>query len=421
MIERIESLPFAADAEAAVLCCIIENPVRFVPRVWEAQIEAGFFHHPVSLALWGVISDRMRVEQPLDPVSLSETIRDKRPPGITISEFSALLLTEFDESSWTGYIEILRDRFARRLAIEAGSTVATEHLSGESAVAALRNATERAVAALSGTSAVMSAKTSVAAFLASIAERYEAGALPGMPTGMDQVDAHTGGMRKGELWVVGAPTSHGKSVFMLQIAAHAVHLDKRVIVFSLEMGADEVIGRIISCQRSIPMGEIMNPRTTKKVTPIKIKDAAEKLAETDLMICDRADLSVEAISGHCQRLADMKPLDLIVVDYLQLVSAPKMKGQNREQEVAGISRALKQLAKRVKCPVITATQLNEQGKSRESRAIEHDADCVIFLDKEEIKTLHFWKCRNGKRGMELKVKLNGELQHFDFLPQQYDN
>ena len=86
--------------------------------------------------------------------------------------------------------------------------------------------------------------------------------------------------------------------------------------------------------------------------------------------------------------------------------------------MAGISRACKQLAKRLKCPVITATQLNEQGQARESRAIEHDADSVLFIVQnkdDENQTVQFWKCRNGKRGDLLKARLNGEFQRFTFL------
>ena len=417
MTESPIELPSAPDAEASVLCCVIEYPERFGPMVWEAQITADYFHHRDTKALWQIVTDRLRGAMPVDPVSISEVIRDSRPAGLTAGSLSKTLLAEFAPESWGGYVDTLRDRYARRLAIQAGLSTAEENESGQEAVARLRKAAEMATEALAGSSAILDAKTSIAAFLATMDERMQAGALPGMSSGMPPIDEKTGGLRKGELWVIGAKTSMGKSVFMLQVAGHALEEGKRVAVFSLEMGAEEIVGRLISCMESLSVGTILNPRGMSKAEFAKIRLGADKIKNSKLLICDRADMTMESITGHCQRLADSAPLDLVVIDYLQLISTPKIKGQNREQEVAGISRACKQLAKRLKCPVITATQLNEQGQSRESRAIEHDADSVLFIVQnkdDENQTIQLWKCRNGKRGEELKARLNGELQRFAF-------
>jgi replicative DNA helicase len=127
-----------------------------------------------------------------------------------------------------------------------------------------------------------------------------------------------------------------------------------------------------------------------------------------------ADMTMDTISGHCIRIQETNGLDLVVIDYVQMVASPRVKGQSREQEVAGISRACKQLAKRLKCPVITATQLNEQGQSRESRAIEHDADNVFIIDHKDIEsTVQVWKCRNGVKGTIYKATMDGLHQSFD--------
>lgn len=413
-----EELPHAPEAECAVLGCMIENPSRFWPMACEAGVSREFFYLPETSALWSVISDLCKQDRTIDPATVRDAIADRRMSGLGLAEFSKILLTEFTEQGWDGYIADLRDRLARRLTISAGQVVASENQSGETALATLQDAARRAAAALSGSSAVANAKSSVEAFLESLQQRFANGELPGMATGMIAIDQKTGGMRPGELWVIGAPTSWGKSVFMLQAAGNAVREGKTVVVFTLEMGKEEIVARIVASQWAVPMGELMNPKTTKERTMAKIESAAKELKTSGLMICDASDQSVETISGHCQRISDSRKIDLIVVDYLQLVSTPKVKGQNREQEVAGISRGLKQLAKRMQCPVITATQLNEQGKARESRAIEHDADCVLFLTAADapgqIQEAKFWKCRNGKRGEILNARLNGELQQFTF-------
>jgi replicative DNA helicase len=413
-----EELPHAPEAEAAVMGCLIENPTRYWPMACEAGLSSEFFHTPATSALWRIVSDLAKNDRSIDPATVRDAIKDKRPAGLGLAEFSKILLTEFSTQGWDGYIADLRDRLARRLTISAGMTVANENQSGETALSTLQDAARRAAAALSGSSSVANARASVEAFMDALQQRYSNGDLPGMATGMLAIDQKTGGMRPGELWVVGAPTSWGKSVFMLQAAGHAVREGKNVVVFTLEMGKEEIVARIVASQWSIPMGELMNPKTVKGFTMNKIERATKELKESGLMICDASDQSVETISGHCQRISDSKKIDLVVVDYLQLVSTPKVKGQNREQEVASISRGLKQLAKRLQCPVVTATQLNEQGKSRESRAIEHDADCVLFFSAADepngLQDVKFWKCRNGKRGEELKARMNGDLQQFTF-------
>jgi len=402
-----------------VLCCLIENQAKFWPLASEAALSVEFFHLPETSALWKITAALLREGKRIDPATVRDAIKNERPTGLGLAAFSRILGTEFEHGAWDGYIDSLRDRLARRLSITAGSTVANENLSGPEALAALKDAASRAASALSGTSAVADAKSSVRAFLASLEERFNNGDLPGMATGMEPVDEKTGGLRPGELWVVGAPTSWGKSVFMLQATGGAIRDGKNVAVFSLEMSKEEIVARIVSSQWQISMGELMNPKTTKKHTMPKIQAAAKEMEALGLMICDSADQSVDTIAGHCERIQDTRKLDLVVVDYLQLVSTPRVKGQNREQEVASISRGLKQLAKRLHCPVITATQLNEQGKSRESRAIEHDADCVLFLSAADspgdFQEAKFWKCRNGERGEVMKAKLNGEFQRFTFF------
>ncbi len=418
MTEELDTtldLPHAPEAEAAALCLMIEYPKRFIGFAHEAQISEDYFHSAGNRALWTMIGSRISAGKFVDPTSLREAIADEKPKGLTIANFSDVLLTEFDPAAWHSYVDTLRDRYARRAAIMAGKSVKDENLDGQAAVAALSRAVEAARSALAGTSAVMDAKTSVSAFIDALTERFHSGDIPGLSTGIDCLDEMTGGMRKGELWVIGAKTSRGKSVLMLQIAAAVLQAKKRVAVFSLEMSADEIVGRLISCGGRIPINQILNPRSVSKYYQDQIATKAKELSTTGLLICDKADLSIETISGHCQRLSDTGGLDLVIIDYLQLVSSPRIKGQNREQEVATISRGCKQLAKRLKCPVITATQLNEQGQARESRAIEQDADAVFFIVGDgENEKLIAWKSRNGKRNEELSSRLDGLHQKFSF-------
>jgi len=409
-----KQLPNAPDAERSILCCILHNPDRFLIRASSDNITPEFFYNATNQRIFQIIHEQHQQGKNIDVTSVSEMIRDRKEANLSVADLGDIMLSEHSENSWQDYAEILRDRYARRLAIEAGQQVANQNLSGESAVFALKQAAEAAMNALVGSTAIQRAGDAVGAFLAKFKENYENGRIPGLSTGFAKLDEKTGGMRKGEFWVIGAKTSVGKSVMMLQIAQNALRNQSKVAIFTLEMSAEEVIGRMIACGNSINIGEITQPRHLAKSSIERIKRAANEIADMPLAICDSADLTMEAIAGHCQRLQETQGLDLVVIDYLQLISVGKMRGQSREQEVAGISRQCKQLAKRLKCPVLTATQLNEAGQARESRAIEHDADCVFFIINDGDRCdLQIWKARNSKRGDVIPVTLRGEYQRFE--------
>lgn len=405
-------LPSAPEAESALLACIIEDPRRFAPKAWESNISSEFFHNQANAALFGMLMDRIRKQSPVDPSSIKEDIRKAKLPNLKLSTLAKILNAEISLEGWDGYLDAIRDTHTRRIIIEAGKQAHDKD--GRSALDALRIATEQAQAAISGVSALKQARPAVEAFLQEFKERYENGAKPGLQTGIEQLDNHTGGMRKGELWVIGAKTSGGKSILMMQIASAAIEAGKRVAIFTLELQTDEVVGRLISCLGRIPISMIMNPKTLSDHYLGRVKSQAMKLKDTGFMVCDSADLSIDAISGHCIRIKESEGLDLVVIDYIQLVSSPRIKGQNREQEVATISKACKQLAKRLKCPVLTATQLNEQNQARESRAIENDSDNLLMIEhgKDGTCGIHVWKCRNGKRGVIYPAEMDGLHQKF---------
>ncbi len=407
-------LPHAPDAESAMLACIIEYPARFGTIALETGLSGDYFHLAHHRGLFGIILNRLRASKPLDPSSLKEDIRKHKPDGVTLGKLANVLNSEFSPDAWDGYVSAIRQTAAKRVLIESAKM--GDETNGYDAVSAMRKAADLAQDILQGSSEIYDAKRASKAFLEALEERHAAGTTAGTPTGVSAIDNHTGGMRPGELWVVGAKTSGGKSVLMLQLASEMISEGKRVAIFSLELGVEEVMARIICGQTRISMGHIMNPRELDKGDLLKIQRAVKNLMDQNFAICDMSGLTMDQITAHCVRLKETRGLDLVLIDYLQMVSAQRIKGQNREQEVAGISRQCKQLAKRLKCPVLTATQLNEAGQSRESRAIEHDADNVLMIvDNGESVVVQFWKCRNGERGKQFGAKLNGEFQRFDFF------
>lgn len=408
-------LPSAPDAEAAFLVAAIEAPKRIGKIILEQGITPELFYFPENAELMALIHHRLRESKPIDPSSLREDIRKQKPKNLTLGKLVKVLNQEYDEDAWEGYISALRHTRAKRLILEAADQ--SRDGTGHEAISALKRATEAAQMTMHGSTDIYDAKRAVAEFLKAMEERFRDKSASGMSTGIDLFDAHTGGMRPGELWVIGAKTSGGKSVLMLQMAVDAILSGKQVLIFSLEMGVDEVIARTVSNTGGISMSHIMKPEDLKKRECEKIRTQSARIQESNLSVCDVAGLSMDQIAGHALRIKETIGLDLVIIDYLQMVAAYRIKGQNREQEVAGISRACKQLAKKLKCPVITATQLNEAGQSRESRAIEHDADNVLLIEDSgnDRVQIRFWKCRNGERGAAFYAELYGEFQRFDFF------
>jgi replicative DNA helicase len=174
------------------------------------------------------------------------------------------------------------------------------------------------------------------------------------------------------------------------------------------MGVTEVANRLVSAIGRVHMSEIIRPVGISKGSAINIKTALGVIGRSKIKVWDDSKISMDFIEAQIE---ENDGADMIVVDYIQLVEGVKSKTDSREQEVARISKQLKQLAKKFGCPVITASQLNDDGRVRESRAIAHDADIVLQIKPDE--GIFVAKNRNGQRGIMLPLKMVGEFQRFE--------
>jgi replicative DNA helicase len=239
---------------------------------------------------------------------------------------------------------------------------------------------------------------------------YNSGGLPGMSTGIAELDEICGGMRPGEFWVIAGKPSRGKSVLMLQIASKFISDQRPVAIHSLEMMTHEVIGRLISTMTHTNYGSITQPRSAARHELQKIQTGVEQISSAPLWIDSSSNQSIDSIAAEAERIRDLHgSLDLVVVDYLQLIRGSRSSRESREEEVARVSGGLKQLAKHLQCPVISASQLNDNNQVRESRAIEQDADALLFIAEDGLKV---GKLRNGRRDVVLPLRLNGQYQEF---------
>ena len=240
----------------------------------------------------------------------------------------------------------------------------------------------------------------------------------GFPSGVHLIDHHTGGLEPGQFWVVAAPSSCGKTMLMMQIANSFLRSGKHVLVFSFETSAGKLGMRNASNSQNI-CGNAMLGKGGDKMDHgdnMKFKRAITDLREANnLTICDNFDLTLDSMMAIATMRAKQGfPIDLIEVDYIQLVPLNDTKGKSREQQVAEISRGLKKMAKQHHCPVISASQLNEDGKTRESRAILQDADVLLNIDPNETNPrIYIAKNRDGDRGDALPLRMIGAYQRFE--------
>ena len=219
----------------------------------------------------------------------------------------------------------------------------------------------------------------------------------GVLTGWDNLDKKLGGLQKGDLVIVAARPSVGKTAFSMNLALNVAH-NANVAVFSLEMSKVQIINRLASNLSAVDSYKIKDPNKLTPEEEQSLEIGYQKLRDLSFFIDDSSNITLSDLIWKAKKLHKKNPLGLIVVDYLQLLKIGKVADtQNRQAEVSAISRALKQLARELEIPVIALSQLSrriEQGGEkrlpmlsdiRESGAIEQDADIIMFLSRDEQK------------------------------------
>lgn len=220
--------------------------------------------------------------------------------------------------------------------------------------------------------------------------------LTGIPSGFLELDRETSGWQKSDLIIIAARPGMGKTAFALTVARNAaVEFGKSIAVFSLEMSSEQLVGRLISGETEIISQKMRNGDLTDQEWE-RLNTKITKLADAKMFIDDTPGISVFELKAKCRRLKAQQGIDMIIIDYLQLMRGEESKGQgNREQEIGYISRSLKGLAKELQVPVIALAQLSRAvevrggtkkpmlSDLRESGSIEQDADMVMFLYRPE--------------------------------------
>jgi replicative DNA helicase len=428
------------EAEAMLLASLMAADT-YVAETMSLVDVADFYregHRAVFLAIEGLFS----TGEPVEPITVIERLTkdgrldDAGGRGGVLD----LMETPFIAASYRTYAEIVRDTATQRRLLDVGNRIRAMVDQREGETTAMLQDAETLVYGLTQKGVrgdFARAHELVIKGIERLTAAEESGSgVTGVATGFLDLDRIVGGLQPGNVIVVAARPSMGKTALALGMAEHAALTQERsVAIFSLEMSGDELIQRLLSSTAIVDAGRIRAGRLAPEDWS-RIGRAADRLSAARLFIDDSEGVTVGEMRTKTRRLKSREGLDLLVVDYIQLMEGGRrMRDENRVQELSTISRGLKMLARDLEVPIICVSQLNRAPDARpdkrpmlsdlrESGAIEQDADLVLMLyrddyyndDSEEkgVAEVNVAKNRHGPTD-RVKLTFRGSYAKFDNL------
>ena len=386
--------PNNVEAEESVLGAVMLSS-NAANEVMDRLI-ADDFYVPAHQSIFEAISHLYNGNQPIDAVTVADAMRrrDELERSGGVPYLTELMDSVPTASNVTYYSDIVEEQSLRRHLISAGSVIADLANKQEEDVADLVDAAEQTVLAVAQ-KRIGEGLTPISPLLQGALEEIEQMAasgsdLTGLSTGFRDLDRKLAGLQAANLIVVAARPSMGKSAFALNVAHNVAAQGETVAVFSLEMSREEIVQRLLC---SVGRVDSMKLRTGN-LGPLwqRVVTAASHLYKVPIYMDDASEVTVTDIRAKTRRLKRAHGLGLVIVDYLQLMHSSRR--ENRQQEIAEISRSLKNLARELDVPIIAVSQLNRSlearedkrprlGDLRESGAIEQDSDVVMFIYRNE--------------------------------------
>lgn len=414
--------PQNLEAEMAVLGAILLDGEALV-SVME-RVTGEDFYRTAHQYIFEAMIEIAEANEPVDLVTLTARLQDKKQlddiGGVGyLSQLSSAVPTAANVDYYT---QIVEEKSLLRRLIRTATNIVSEGYAGEDEVGVLLSDAEQRILEISNRKSG-SGFIAIRDVLMEVFERVEIlsqqrGGATGIPSGFSDLDKMTSGFQRSDLIIVAARPSVGKTAFALNVAQNiGVRGKETVAIFSLEMGASQLVQRMICAEGNIEANAMRNGEL-KGDDWEKLTMAIGALSEADIYIDDSPSVTVADIRAKCRRLKKEKGLGMILIDYLQLIQG-RGRGDNRQQEVSEISRTLKQIARELEVPVVALSQLSrgvEQRQDkrpmmsdlRESGSIEQDADIVAFLyrddyydketEKKNIIEIIIAKQRNGPVG-----------------------
>ncbi|HRD83990.1 MAG TPA: replicative DNA helicase [Rubrivivax sp.] len=441
-VARLRVPPHSVEAEQSVLGGLLLDNLAW-DRAADLLTESDFYRHEHRL-IFSAISALVGGSKPADVITVHEQLQSlgKAEDCGGVAYLNALAQSVPSAVNMRRYAEIVRERAILRKLIAASDEIATSAFNpqgrpvtqildeAESRVFKIGEEGSRQRQGFQGMDKL------VVQLLDRVNELHENGAqdVTGVRSGFYDLDRYTSGLQKGDLIVLAARPSMGKTAFALNIAENvAVHEELPVLVFSMEMGASQLALRMVGSLGRIDQ-QHLRTGNLKTEEWERLAEAVDRLGRVQLFIDETPALNSAELRARARRMArQYGALGLIVVDYLQLMSGSSSSDENRATEIGEISRGLKALAKELQCPVIALSQLNRSVETRndkrpmmsdlrESGAIEQDADVIMFIYRDDyynkdskepgVAEIVIGKQRNGPVGT-VKLTFLKPLTRFD--------
>ncbi len=442
--KNIKLPPQDLEAEYSVLGALMVEKNAII-KIADSLTPADFYH-PSNQKIYEVILELFEQNKPIDLLTVSNRLKEKKVLKETggVDYLTDLINSVPTSAHIAHYANIVKEKRIRRDLIQAASEInekAFEHEEFEK----LLDDVEQKIFSISEKSRPQKF-IHVKSELPAAYERFEklhrgeGNALRGVTTGFHGLDSLLSGLQRSDMIIVGARPSLGKTAFVLDIAREAAVQNKSVGIFSLEMSREQVIDRLIASQAQVPLWRLRTGRLTDELEFSMIQKALDQLSKMPIFVDDTPSPNVLQLRSTARRLQIDQGLDLLIVDYLQLVQ-PRTNNENMVQQVTEISHGLKSLARELNIPLLAVSQLSRAvdqreikiprlSDLRESGSLEQDADVVLFIyrkdrekmdvpeEEQNVAEIIIAKHRNGPLG-SVKLRFDAEKVGFKNIDTQH--
>lgn len=440
--------PYSDDAEKAVLGSMMLDKDAVTQAL--PILEPDCFYNEKNKKIYQTMSLMFENNIPIDLITLSEQLQNS---GELENVGGTYYLIEINNSTPTAvnvdhHSRIVKEKYLKRLMIQAAgeilekgydeTTDALEEI--DSAESKIFEIAEKRI--IKNYKSLKDLSKEAFQFITHLKEKDNS-ELTGVGSGYNDLDSKLGGFQKSDLIIIAGRPSMGKTALALSITRNAaMEFNKPVAFFSIEMAAKQLVVRLISAEAKVNQQKIRTGRISDKELSTIIKKF-DKLSKAPIFVDDSPMLNLMELRAKCRRLKTEHNIEMIIIDYLQLMHPPK--AESREREISIISRSLKQMAKELDVPVVALAQLNRSVESRsdkrpllsdlrESGSIEQDADVVLFVNRPEQYGVNVFedkeptegkaeiiigKQRNGPTGT-VRLAYMKDYARFENLAYQYD-
>ena len=391
-------MPNSKEAEQSVIGSMIMDREAILTAS-EILHKEDFYYQQYGIIFEAMV-ELFTANQPVDLVTLQNKLKEKDvPEEVSSLEFVRELLASVPTSANIKYYAgIVNENAVKRRLIRITEAIENECYAGKESLESVLNKTEKDIFALlssrSGGDFVPIRQVVLNALEKIENASKQSGTVTGIPTGFTDLDYRTAGLQPSDLILVAARPSMGKTAFVLNIAQHVAFREaKSVAIFSLEMSKEQLVNRLFSLESRVD-AQALRTGNLSDADWESLIEGAGIIGDSKLIIDDTPGISISELRSKCRKYKLEQGLDIIIIDYLQLMTGSGRGNESRQQEISDISRSLKGLARELNVPVVALSQLSRAVEQRpdkrpmmsdlrESGAIEQDADVIMFIYRDD--------------------------------------